>query len=364
MKLGIQRKSTRTIEATKHSSAKDNARMNGSRLLPFRLFSPATLLGLALACAAVAHSQTCLTADDMDQPTVAALQNAAKRYYDMAAHADAATLKQNAIPSLAGNFSGVENAIKENQADLSTSQPAPRSPFLLKVEGNAPLEKAEFLCGVFGAKGQTSTSAEFVIPNMAPGNYAVVTVDASGAKEPRTVTFVLEQQGSEWKLGGFYVRNSLIAGHDEKWFTDKARAFKEKGQKRNAWFYYLAARDLLVPVTFMYTQATDRLYDEMQAVKPTDLPPEAAVELTAAGKTYKLTDLFPFPEGKDFDLVVRYQSADVSNSAKTFQENTEVMKALLAKYPEFRDGFDGMVARAVEPSGRDYGSMLAMKDIK
>jgi hypothetical protein len=40
------------------------------------------------------------------------------------------------------------------------------------------------------------------------------------------------------------------------------------------------------------------------------------------------------------------------------------MKALVAKYPEFRDAFAGIVARAVEPSGRDYGSMLAMKDIK
>ena len=41
-----------------------------------------------------------------------------------------------------------------------------------------------------------------------------------------------------------------------------------------------------------------------------------------------------------------------------------VMKALLAKYPELRANFDGMIARAVEPSGRDYGTMLPMKDIK
>jgi len=99
-------------------------------------------------------------------------------------------------------------------------------------------------------------------------------------------------------------------------------------------------------------------------VKPADLPPTTNADLVAGGKTCKLTALFPLPEGKDFDLVVKYQSADVSNPAKTFQENTDVMKALLVKYPELRDGFDGMVARAVEPSGRDYGSMLPMKEIK
>ena len=82
------------------------------------------------------------------------------------------------------------------------------------------------------------------------------------------------------------------------------------------------------------------------------------------GKSYKVTDLFPIPVGQDFDLVVRYQSADVSDTGKTFQDNTAVMKALVAKYPELRDAFAGIVARAVEPSGRDYGSMLGMKDIK
>jgi hypothetical protein len=67
---------------------------------------------------------------------------------------------------------------------------------------------------------------------------------------------------------------------------------------------------------------------------------------------------------KDLDLVVKYQSADVSNTTQAFQDNTAVMKALVTKYPELRDAFDGIVARAVEPSGRDYGSLLAMKSIK
>jgi hypothetical protein len=41
-----------------------------------------------------------------------------------------------------------------------------------------------------------------------------------------------------------------------------------------------------------------------------------------------------------------------------------VIKAAIAKFPEFRDAFVGVVVRAVEPSGKDYGSLLAMKDIK
>jgi len=321
---------------------------------------------LWLVFSGLVHAQTCYTSADMDEPTRTALESAGKRYFDMAARGDAASLKQNAIASLAGQFSGIETAVKDNQASLSGAKPAVRSPFLLKAEGTAALPRAEFLCGVFAKNGQTANSAEFILANLAPGSYGVVTLDATGgANGPRTVSFVLEQQGQDWKMGGFYVKDPQIKGHDGNWFADQARGYKSKAQNHNAWFYYVEARELLVPVPFMYTQLTDKLYDESQTVKPTDLPVEGnATDLSGAGKTYRLTTVFPLPVGNDLDLVVKYQVADISDTAKTFQENTAVMKALLAKFPEFRDGFDGIVARAVAPSGQDYGSMLAMKDIK
>ena len=297
----------------------------------------------------------------MDEATASALVATATRFYDMAARADSAALRQNAIASLASNFSGIENAVKENQAKLTGIRPVARPPFVLKAEGTAPLERAEFLCGVFGAQGQTRDSAVFVIPNLPPGNYGIVTLDAASAEGADTVSFVLQQQGNEWKLGGFYAKPAQIAGHDGTWFATRAREFKSKGQLRNAWFYFGEARELMVPVPFMATATTDKLYDEMQAVKPPDPTP---LDLTVGAKTFKVTDLFPVPVGRDFDLVVRYQSADVSDTGKTFQDNLAVMKALLAKYPECRDAFGGIVVRAVEPSGRDYGSMLPMKDIK
>jgi len=308
-----------------------------------------------------AFAQTCLTIGDMDEATHTALTATAQRFYDMAARGDSASLRQNAIAGLATNFSGIENAVKENQANLAGVQPTSRPPFLLKVEGTEPLPRAEFLCGVFGAQGQTRDSAVFVIPNLPPGNYGIVTLDVPSPQDAYTVSFVLQQERNAWKLGGFYAKPSQIAGHDGNWFADRAAEFKTKGQRRNAWFYYSEARELLVPLPFMATATTDKLYDDMQAVKPTDLPP---LDLAAGAKTYKLTDLFPVPVARDFDLVVKYQSADVSDSGRAFHDNMAVLKALVAKYPEFRDGFAGIVVRAVEPSGRDYGSMLAMKDIK
>ena len=311
--------------------------------------------------AVTAQAETCLSSGDMDEATRSALVNTAKQYFDFAAKGDAASLQQHTIASLASNFSGVENAVKENRPAFSGAQASPRPPFLLKAEGAVPISRAEFLCGVFGAQGQTANSAEFVIPNLPPGNYGLVTLDVTSPKGSHTLTFILQQTGTEWKLGGFYAKPAQISGHDGNWFAQQARTYKSKGQTHNAWFYYLEARELLVPVSFMYTQLTDKLYDEMQSVKPADLPP---ADLSVGGKTYKLTDLFPVVVGNDLDLVVKYQSADVSNTGQTFQDNMAVMKALVAKYPEFREAFGGIVARALEPSGRDYGSLMAMKDIK
>jgi len=313
-----------------------------------------------LAVSAATQAQTCFTGSDMDASTRAALVNTGQKYFNFASLGDVASLRQNAIPSLAANFAGIESAVIENKPALSGGSATPRSPFLLKAEGAKPLERAEFLCGVFGAQGQTANSAEFVIPNLPPGNYGIVTLDVA-AQKPSTVTFVLQQQGTDWKLGGFFAKPSQVSGHDGNWFLQQARSYKAKGQNRIAWFYYLEARELLVPVSFMYTQSTDKAYDEMQTVKPSDLPP---FDLSGAGKTYKVMDMFPVVVGSDLDLVVKYQSASVSDTGQTFQENMAVMKALLTKYPELRDAFAGIVARATEPSGKDYGSLMAMKDIK
>ena len=316
---------------------------------------------LLLPAAASLRAQTCLTAGDMDEATKTALLNTAQSYFDSIARGDSAALRQNAIASVASDFSGIETAVKDNRSDLSGAKPVARPPFLLQAQGNAPLERAEFLCGVFGSHGQTADSRVFVIPNLPPGNYGFVTQDVSTAKGTYTVSYVLEQQATAWKLGGLYIKPSQVGGHDGNWFAASARELKAKGANHAAWFYYQEARDLLVPVPFMSTMATDKLYDESQTMKPADLAP---ADLAGNGKTFKLTALFPLAVGTELDLVAKYDTASVANSAATYQDNLTVMKALLAKYPEFRNTFDGVIARAVEPSGRDYGTMLHMKDIK
>jgi len=64
-------------------------------------FSVVVSLATFSLCAA---AQTCFTSDDMDAATRTAIQNAGTRYFDMVAHGDATSLKQNSIPDVASNF--------------------------------------------------------------------------------------------------------------------------------------------------------------------------------------------------------------------------------------------------------------------
>jgi hypothetical protein len=308
----------------------------------------------------------------MDAATRTALTSTALRYFDLVASGDVASLRQNAIASLTADFSSIETTVKDNQAALAGSKAAPRPSFLLEAEGAAPTPHAEFYCGVFGSKGQTRDSAVFSLNDLRPGKYGVVILDAPTPKGASTVSLILQQQGSEWKLGGLYIQTAQLAGHDSSWFAARAKEFQAKGQTHNAWLYYIEAIALVSPLPFMGTRASDDLNDESQKLQPADFPADGkTADLsfgTTAGTTtaaaYKLTAVFPQAVGDDLDLIVKYEANDISNSNQTYQNNIAVMKALVGKFPELRGAFAGMVARAVNASGHDYGTMLAMKEIK
>src|ERR1700736_5217471 len=335
------------------------------RNINLRWFTSCVGLALWLFLAGRAEGETCFTANDMDQATSAALTTSGQRYYDLVARGDSATLRQSAIPAVASDFSAFEATVKDNQPAFVGAKGVPRPPFLLDAQGAAPLPHAEFFCGVFGSRGQTADSAIFYLNNLPPGKYGIVIFDVASSKGAHTVSFILQQQGNDWRLGGLYIKASQIAGHDLNWFITRAHELKTKGQVHNAWFYYLAARNLISPLDFMSTQATDKLYDESQNAQPSDVPSEGkAVDLAAAGSTYKLNSIFPEAVGNDLDLIVKYQAANISNTGQTYQTNLAVIKALVPKYPEVRDAFAAVVARAVDPAGRDYGPLMALKDIK
>ena len=135
------------------------------------------------------------------------------------------------------------------------------------LASQGPLPRADFYCGIYNSPDRIG----FFISNLPPGRYALVFQKVAG-KDPITLTLILQEVAGAWKLAGYYPRLDSIGGHDGQWYLAKAREFKAKGQSHNAWFYYLTAWDLLAPVNFMSTPQLDKVADEMQAARPSDLP--------------------------------------------------------------------------------------------
>jgi hypothetical protein len=323
------------------------------------------LLGTALCGLPLrALATSCELGSEMDGSTRSALEQAASRYLQLAVAGDVAGLRSAAIPSLAGNFSGIEGAVVEHQDDLKADKANLIGTFLLGAEGTTPLPRAEFYCGVYNSPERVS----FVIPNLPPGRYGVVSYALAGSA-PLYFTTVLSEQAGAWKLGGLSINLKEVDGHDSAFFSSKAAEFATSNQNLLAWLYYMEAWELNAPVGFMYTAERDKLADAMQKTKSADFPTsQSPMQLSAGGKTFAVTDVFPEPvrmEGSaDLYLVLKYRAiTDVSDTAKTFQTNVDAIYAMVQRFPVLRTAFDGVVARAVAPSGADYGTMLSMKDV-
>ena len=323
----------------------------------------ATGLAAVVVClAAGGRAQECFSGTEIESATATALESAAQRYYAMSAQGDVADLRSNAVPEVAANFGGIERAVVSHKVYFAQGPATETRIFLLDASNSkSTWQRADFYCGIYNSPNRVGIS----IPNLPPGRYALTIAKVAG-KEPATLTLVLAEAGrNSWKLAGYYARANTLGGHDGQWFASKAREYKEKGELHNAWFYYLTAWDLMAPVDFVSTPALDKLSDALQATRPPDLPSsDSPMQLAAGGKTFKVTDLSAVPVGADLYVRVQYDSAGAGTPAIASQDNAAVIKALLAKYPEMREAFGGVAARAIDGSGHEYVTLTAMKDIQ
>ncbi len=317
----------------------------------FQRLSPLVLTFIFLALAVgQAAAQGCFTPSDMDAATKSSLESAARQDFQAAQQGGAALLSQ-------ADFN-VSDIISANQ-DLFAGTVATRSVYLL--DNSQPSgQRAQFFCGIYNSPKRVA----FVFNGLPAGRYGIVIQDVSG-KTPGTVSWVLRQSGAQWRVGGLIPKPGELAGHDGNWYLNQARAYHAKGQNHNAWLFYSIALDLMQPLGALHTPPMDKLYDEAQQTLPPDLPARGrAADITLNGRAFHLTEVFATPVGHNLDLVVKYQEPDVSDTSKTYQDNMAVMRGLTTKYPELREAFAGIVARAVTPGGQEYGTLLAMKDVK
>lgn len=317
---------------------------------------------MAMMFVANVGAQDCHQDKEIDPSTYDAIVSAATRYLQMASRGDVAGIRQASMPVLSNAFAGVEQSVAQYKDGLAGT-PTTHHVYLLDAS-NYTGDRAEFFCGVYGAAGHTARSTGFSIPGLPQGKYALIVQEVTASKGPYMLTQILQQQGGQWKIAGFYLKPMTVNGKNAQWFVDQAQQYKAKGNNTIAYLYYYMAWDLVSPVNFISTQTLDRLSQLMQEVRTPEIPGEQPVTLTAGARTYSLTQVFPLADNDKLALIVKWQAPDVNDTAKLFQENTALMKVLLQKNPDIRMAFQQVVARAVSPGGQDYGTALPVNEIK
>jgi hypothetical protein len=312
-----------------------------------------------LAASIPAWSQTCQGHDEIPEQTRSAIESTAQQTYDQAARGDVNSLKANSIPMLQSNFNGIAAAINDNKDAFSGAKPQLRTDFLLD---NAANSDGNFYCGVYGGKSGSSGNAQFSLPGLDAGKkYAVVIQDFMGNKGPYIFTTIFEDMGG-WKIAGLQIRPGAAAGHDGLWYLKQARDYKTRGQAHNAWFYYATSWELLAPIPAMNTALLGNIQEESNGILPKDVPTDGKpVAFNANGKNYTITDMTPYKTDKSFDLSVKYSVPSTSDFNATQADARNLANALVAQYPELKDGFNNVWVHAVDSNGGDVVGLVKLK---
>ncbi len=328
------------------------------RHLTFKVLA-ASLIALA---SFPAWSQTCQTHDEIPAQTRTAMETAAQQAFDQASRGDINTLKTNSVPALQSNFNGIAGAVNDNKDAFPGAKAQLRTSFLLDNSGAGPNSDGTFYCGVYGANGGGSGSAQFSLPGLDPGKkYGIVIQDFVGNKGPFILTTIFEDLNG-WKIAGFQIRPGAVAGHDGFWYLKQARDYKSKGQAHNAWFYYATSWELLAPIPAMNTKLLGDIQTESNGILPKDIPFDGKpVAFNAGGKNYTVTDMSVFKTDKNFDLAVKYSVPSTSDFNATQADARNLGTALSAQYPELKDAFSNIWVHAVDANGGDVVGLVKLK---
>ncbi len=327
----------------------------------------------ALSCGQ-ALAVACTTQAEMKEADRTALATAARDLATRMAAGDAASVKARTIAPVASSFDGIASDIHSLGPLLSGATLRVSSVYALDASNATPgQDEVEFFCG----QAANAAHVSMAIPQLPPGRFAFVVVEATGVKDPQRLAMLLENVGgaptagassASWQLAGFFPKPLLTGGHDGVWYWQKARDLHKAGANFSSYFYYETAQYLLLPADFVSSSNLDKLGQEATAVTPPGLPGVQPMDVQAGGQSLKVTNLHTVPSLSDpnagLDLVVNYDAASVSDPVATRTTTVALMKAMLSAHPDLKDNFRGLWLYANAPNQQPFSLELPVAQIE
>lgn len=321
-----------------------------------------------LGVAAAARAQTCTTQATMTGNMRQAMADSALALASAIKVNDAARVESMADRELTASFDATAYIVHTTATKVANDTLRVAQAYELDASGRkaGDVSEADFGCALIG----TTDEVDFAISGLPPGVYGFVMVEAVGER-PWLLSFLLEQQGSGWKMAGFYPHARTAAGHDGLWYWTTARAATKAGHKWLAWVLYDEADQLLRPANFVSSTHLDELRAERHTNAPNELSDgvsEATPLVIQAkdGAEFHITDLGSAgtDDGKGLDLIVHYKAEALADPAAETARNTAAARALLTAHPELREDFTGISVFAETEGRPPFATELGMSEVK
>jgi hypothetical protein len=333
-----------------------------------RLFSNSLrlCLGAALTLAAPLYAVNCTTQASLPQAERDQLLAAANPIANSIAEQDPAYLQSTLLPTVAGDWESIRSVAQAAIPLFKGGRIYWGDGYLLDATDLKAPTDTEFFC----TNADSNVTMTINLRSLPAGRYALLIGDWEGAPLAGQIALILGADataGNKWKLGGLFVREGALDGHDSLYYWRHARELgsqKSPGAEWSAWFSYDFARWLSLPVDFLSSPHLEKLNKEQSllGLNPADSLP-ISVNGTEAGKSWRITALHIDTTLHSADLGLSYEGSGITDIQAARGEAIEVMSALLKLHPELRANFHGLWAYAEKDGKRTYAIELAMHDI-
>lgn len=330
------------------------------------LLSAAVLASAFLSLSPIRlHAVNCTTPASLQPAEREALLAAGNSIAGTIAGQNFDQLQASLLPTVSGDWDSIRGAAQSAAPILKGGTLHWGDAYLLDAADLKEPGDTQFFCSL----ADSPVTITIALRNLPAGRYALLIGDYEGAPLAGQMALILGADataGGKWKLGGLFVREGALDGHDGIWYWRRARELATKKAPWSAWFSYDVARWLLIPVDFLSSPHLEKLNKEQLQLgsNPADsLPLTVTGSGNYATNVWRITSVRLNTSLHSADLGIEYEGTGLTDPTMARGEAVAVMSAFLKQHQEIRENFHGLWAFAETDGRRTFAVELAMHDI-
>ena len=331
--------------------------------LSLAFFSSLAIL-TASFCSLPARAVSCTTQGSMNATDRDALVAAASPLALALTTQKLDTLQASLLPAVQGDWDAIRGVAQSAAPLLKGGEVHWRNVYLLDATELKTPTDTLFYC----TNADNSVTVTISLRSLPAGRYGLMIGDSTSSPYAGQLGLILgADTASAWKLGGLFVREGALQGHDSIWYWTHARELATQKVPWSAWYTYDAARWLELPLDNLGSPNLEKLNREQSLVgsDPASTLPLSVTANPSAGATtaWKITGLRFDASLHSADLALTYEGSGITEPVAARAEAVAVMSGLLKLHPDLRDNFHGLWAYAEKDGKQSFAVELAMHDI-